>query len=294
VRLRIFVIVVWRTKEAESGLVRPFSSLTQWVALVGAALVSIQVSGALQATPASGAKTGAVTFDAKPEPITIDPAQTAVIVVDMENDFAAKGGMFDRAGIDISGAQKAIAPTAKVLAAARRVGMKIIYLKMGYQPDLSDLGEADSVNRTRHLKLGVGQKIQAPDGRESRVLIRDTWDTDIVPELKPQANDIVIYKTRFSGFYKTDLDATLKKFGIKYLIVTGVTTSICVESTVRDAMFRDYLCIMLSDCMSEPIGHDLPRTNHEASLLAAEVILGWVSNSEKFINALSAKDSGGL
>jgi ureidoacrylate peracid hydrolase len=235
------------------------------------------------------AKSKVVTLDAKPEPIAIDLGRSAVIVVDMENDFAAKGGMFDRAGVDISGAQKAIAPTARVLAAARQAGLKIIYLKMGYHQDLSDLGETDSVNRTRHLKLGVGQKIQAPDGRESRVLIRDTWDTDIVPELKPQPNDIVTYKTRFSGFYKTDLDATLKKFGIKYLIVTGVTTSICVESTVRDAMFRDYLCVLLHDCMSEPVGHDLPRTNHEASLLTAEALLGWVSDSEQFIKGLSTK-----
>jgi ureidoacrylate peracid hydrolase len=243
----------------------------------------------LQATPPSEPKSGLVTLDAKPEPITIDPARTAVIVVDMENDFVAKGGMFDRAGVDISGAQKAIAPTAKVLAAARQSGLKIIYLKMGYRPDLSDLGSADSVNRTRHLKLGVGQKIRAPDGRESRVLIRDTWDTDIVPELKPQANDVVIYKTRFSGFYQTDLDATLKKFGIKYLIFTGVTTSICVESTVRDAMFRDYLCVLLRDCMSEPMGHDLPRTNHEASLLNAEALFGWVSDSEQFVKGLPVK-----
>src|SRR6266566_7011461 len=168
----------------------------------------------LQAGSPLEAKSGSVMLDAKPEPIAIDPAHAAVIVVDMENDFAAKGGMFDRAGIDISGAQKAIAPTAKVLADARKAGMKIIYLKMGYRADLSDLGAPDSVNRTRHLKvLGVGQKIQAPDGRESRVLIRDTWGTDIVPELKSEPKDIVIYKTRFSGFYQTDLDATLKKFG---------------------------------------------------------------------------------
>jgi ureidoacrylate peracid hydrolase len=284
-------------------LVRHFSSGVQWLrdriehrwiktlmlTLTIASFFGTQLSEVLQATPASDSKPGAVTLDAKPEPIAIDPARTAVIVVDMENDFASKGGMFDRAGIDISGAQKAIAPIAKVLAAARQAGLKIIYLKMGYHPDLSDLGESDSVNRTRHLKLGVGQKNQAPDGGESRILIRDTWDTDIVPELKPKPNDIVIYKTRFSGFYKTDLDATLKTLGSKYLIVTGVTTSICVESTVRDAMFRDYLCVMLSDCMSEPIGHDLPRTNHDASLLAAEVLLGWVSDSEKFINALSTK-----
>jgi ureidoacrylate peracid hydrolase len=252
-------------------------------------LVGGQLYIPFRAASAAEPNSEMVMLDAKPEPIAIDPARSAVIVVDMENDFAAKGGMFDRAGVDISGAQKVIAPTAKVLAAARQAGLKIIYLKMGYRPDLSDLGAIDSVNRTRHLKFGVGQKIQAPDGRESRLLIRDTWNTDIVPELKPHASDIVIYKTRFSGFYQTDLDATLKKFGIKYLIVTGVTTSICVESTVRDAMFRDYLCVMLRDCMSEPIGHDLPRTNHEASLLNAEVMLGWVSDSEQVIKALSAK-----
>jgi ureidoacrylate peracid hydrolase len=252
-------------------------------------LVASQLHTALCAASAADTKSEIVMLDAKPERIAIDPARGAVIVVDMENDFAAKGGMFDRAGVDVSEAQKAIGPTAKVLAAARQAGLKIIYLKMGYRPDLSDLGATDSVNRTRHLKFGVGQKIQAPDGRESRLLIRDTWDTDIVPELKPQASDIVIYKTRFSGFYQTDLDATLKKFGIKYLIVTGVTTSICVESTVRDAMFRDYLCVLLSDCMSEPIGHDLPRTNHEASLLNAEVLLGWVSDSEQFVKAFPVK-----
>src|SRR5438094_1190916 len=253
------------------------------------ALVSGEFCIAFGAASAAEHKNEMVTLNAKPEPIAIDPARSAVIVVDMENDFAAKGGMFDRAGVDVSGAQKAIGPTAKVLAAARQAGLKIVYLKMGYRPDLSDLGATDSVNRTRHLKFGVGQKIQTPDGRESRLLIRDTWDTDIVPELKPQASDIVIYKTRFSGFYQTDLDATLKKLGIKYLIVTGVTTSICVESTVRDAMFRDYLCVLLQDCMSEPIGHDLSRTNHEASLLNTEVLLGWVSASDQFVNALSAK-----
>jgi ureidoacrylate peracid hydrolase len=252
------------------------------VAFVGIGLVS-----ELQAD-ASAAKSR-VTVAAKPEPIVIDPTNTAVIVVDMENDFASKGGMFDRAGVDISGAQKVIAPTAEVLSAARAAGMKVIYLKMGYHPDLSDLGAPDSVNRTRHLKFGVGQTIRAPDGRESRILIRDTWDTEIVNDLKPQANDITIYKTRFSGFYQTDLDATLKKLGIKHLIMTGVTTSICVDSTVRDAMFRDYLCVLLKDCMSEPIGSNLSRTNHEASLLTAEVLLGWVSDSSQFLKALQGQ-----
>src|SRR5213082_327850 len=253
------------------------------------ALVSGEFCIAFGAASAAEPKNEMVTLNAKPEPIAIDPARTAVIVVDMENDFVAKGGMFDRAGADISGAQKAIAPTAKVLATMRQAGIKIIYLKMGYHTDLSDLGAPDSVNRTRHLKFGVGQTIRAPDGRESRILIRDNWGTDIVNELKPQSGDITIYKTRFSGFYQTDLDATLKKLGLKYLIMAGVTTSICVDSTVRDAMFRDYLCVLLKDCMSEPIGSDLPRTNHEASLLTAEVLLGWVSDSDRFLKAMQVQ-----
>ena len=96
------------------------------------------------------AKDRLINLDAKPEAITLDPAMTAVIVVDMQNDFGSKGGMFDRAGIDISGIQKAVGPTVKVLAAARKLGIKIIYLKMGYKPDLSDLGPPNSVNRVRH------------------------------------------------------------------------------------------------------------------------------------------------
>ena len=259
-----------------------------------AILISLLMLGridGLQAGSAAAAN-NTLSIDAKPAPIAINPANTAVIVVDMENDFATRGGMFDRAGVDIAGAQKVIAPTAKVLAAACAAGIKIIYLRMAYQPDLSDLGAPDSVNRTRHLKFGVGQKIRAPDGRDSRILVRDTWNTEIVDELKPQPGDITIYKTRFSGFYQTDLDTTLKKLGLKYLIMTGVTTSICVDSTVRDAMFRDYLCVLLKDCMSEPIGSDLPRTNHEASLLTVEVLLGWVSDSDRFLHAVQSQPAG--
>jgi len=235
----------------------------------------------------AGAKTRVVRLNTKPEPIVIDTAKTAVIVVDMQNDFGSKGGMFDRAGIDISGIQKVIGPTAKVLASARRAGVKIIYLKMGFRPDLSDLGSPDSPNRVLHLRFGVGQTVRAPDGRESRILIRDTWNTDIVPELKPQADDVVIYKHRFSGFYQTDLDATLKKLGIKHLIITGCTTSVCVEATVRDAMYRDYSCVLLTDCMSQPtLGNSLPGSNHDASLVLTEVSFGWVSSSDQFIKAL--------
>jgi ureidoacrylate peracid hydrolase len=136
--------------------------------------------------------------------------------------------------------------------------------------------------------MGVGESIRAPDGTESRILIRDTWNTDMVPELEPQAEDVVIYKQRFRGFYQTALDATLKQLGIKYLIVTGCTTSVCVESTARDAMFRGYACVVLADCRGEPIGYGLPRSNHQASILVIQTLLGWVSGSDQFIRALEA------
>ncbi len=245
--------------------------------------------GSIFAQETKTMSTRILTVDAKPESIAIDTAKTAVIVVDMQNDFGSEGGMFQRAGIDISMIQAAVAPTAKVLASARGEGIKIIYLKMAFKPDLSDAGAPDSVNLVRHLKKKVGIKVKSPNGADSRILIRDTWNTDILSELTPKVEDIVLYKSRFSGFYKTELDAILKRLGVKYLIFTGCTTSICVESTIRDAMFRDYLPVLLSDCTGEPIGHDLSRSNHEASLLTIQVLFGWVSSSNDFIKGLEAR-----
>ena len=231
---------------------------------------------------------GPVELDAEPDRIALDLARSAVIVVDMQNDFGSQGGIFDHAGIDISIIRRAIDPTRKVLAAARNAGIKIIYLKMGFRSDLSDLGAEDSPNRMRHLQFGVGQASVAPDSREGRFLIRDTWNTDIVAELTPETGDLVLYKHRFSGFYETELDNILQRLEIRNLIFTGCTTSICVESTIRDAMFRDYRCVLLADCTGEPIGGDLARSNHEASLLTIQTFLGWVSDSERFVLAVKA------
>jgi ureidoacrylate peracid hydrolase len=106
--------------------------------------------------------------------------------------------------------------------------------------------------------------------------------------LKPEESDIQIYKSRYSGFYKTELDSILKSLDIKYLIFTGSTTSICVESTFRDATFRDYASLVLEDCTAEPLGQNFPRSNKEASLLNMTV-LGWVSHSEKLLEAVNRK-----
>jgi ureidoacrylate peracid hydrolase len=240
-------------------------------------------------TVMASANSDVAMIEAKPQPITIEIPKTAVLLIDMQNDFGAKGGIFDHAGLDISMIQAAVLPTSKVLASARQNGIPTVYLKMGFRPDLSDLGASDSPNRTRHLHFGAGQTISAPDGTEGRFLVRDTWNTDIISELQPNKEDSVVYKHRFSGFFETELDDLFKRMGVKYLIIAGCTTSVCVESTVRDAMFRDYSCVVLEDCMGEPIGNDLPRSNHEASLLTMQTLFGWVSSSEAFVKGVAKK-----
>lgn len=208
-------------------------------------------------------------IQARPEPVDLDPARTAMLVIDMQNAFGSPGGMFDRAGVPIASIQQAVAPTRAAIAAARQAGLKIIYLKVGYQADLSDL--------PAHM------------GNLDGALTRDEWGSDILDELTPAPDDTVMYKTSFSGFYQTELDDFLRAAGITHLIVTGCTTSICVESTVRDAFFRDYHCIVLEDCTAEPIGANLSRSNHDATLLLIERVFGSVSTAADLIN-LSALD----
>jgi ureidoacrylate peracid hydrolase len=214
--------------------------------------------------------------------VQIEPDRTAVIVVDMQNDFGHPDGMFARAGVDISGMQAAVQPTAAVLAAARRAGVKIVYLKMAYRADLSDAGAPGGPIRAKQAPMGIGEQIAAPDGTAGRILIRDTWNTDIVDELTPEAGEAVIYKHRFSGFYETGLHELLQRSDIKYLVFTGGTTSVCVESTMRDAFYRDYHCLLLDDCTAEPIA----QTNHDASLTLLGRVFGWTCRSEDLLAAL--------
>jgi len=242
------------------------------------------VSQMLSAQPPTGLER-VVRLAAKPSQIDVDLTKTAVIVVDMQNDFCSKGGVLDHRGVDLAIVSRVIAPIRNVLAVARQSALKIVYLKMGFQPDLSDIGPRGSRSWINNAEE-VGKPVTAPSGVQSRILIRDTWNTDIVSELKPQAGETVIYKNRFSGFYQTNLDTTLKNWGIRFLIMTGCTTSVCVESTLRDAYFRDYCSVLLADCTAEPEGFGMLRTNYEATLLLVEDIFGWVSSSDKFVEAL--------
>ena len=229
-----------------------------------------------------------VQVPARPAPFEFDPNRTAVLVVDMQNDFAAPGGMFDRANIDIAGVQSIVPNVRAVLDAARDAAILVVYLKMGFGPDLADAGYPTSPTWLKHVPLDVGAAVTSPNGTPSRILIRDCWNTDIVSELTPQADDVVLYKTRYSGFFGTSLDDVLRGRGVSSLIVVGATTSVCVESTVRDAMFRDYHCLVVSDATAEPIAADSPRSNHEASLLTLELLFAHIATSSDVVASLSA------
>jgi ureidoacrylate peracid hydrolase len=223
---------------------------------------------------------------ARPEALMIDPATTAVIVVDMQNDFAAPGGMFDRAGIPIDGIQAIVGPIGRTLDAARAAGMPIVFLKMQYAANLSDAGPSQGPNRLKHEPLRIGEPVDSPDGTPGAILVEDTWNTQIVPDLAPRTEDLVLPKGRYSGFFETDLDRLLREARIETLIFTGATTSVCVESTLRDAFFRDYRCLLLSDCTAEPIGGQSSPSNHDASLLVIEMLFGWVTDSASLLTAL--------
>ena len=235
-----------------------------------------------------GSQTRTIEVPARPGPFELDPGATAVVVVDMQHDFASPSGMFDRAGIDITRVQAIVPNVAAVLDAARGAGVPVVYLKMGFDPDLTDAGYPTSPTWLKHVPLDVGAEVLSPNGEPSRILIRDCWNTDIISELTPEPGDVVVYKTRYSGFFRTELDDVLRDRGVHTLVLVGATTSVCVESTVRDAMFLDYHCLVISDATAEPIGADTSRSNHEASLLTLELLFAHVATSADLVASLDA------
>src|SRR3954451_4005577 len=185
-----------------------------------------------------------VEVEARPGPIVVDPGATAIIVVDMQNDFAAPGGMFDRAGIPIDAIQAIVEPIRVVLDLGRAAGMRSVFLQMQFASDLSDAGPPEAPNGIKPRPLRVGEPMQTPTGESGRTLVEGTWNTEIVTAVKPEPDDLVVAKHRYSAFFETDLDRLLRVTGVDTLIFTGATTSVCVESTLREAFYRDYRCVV--------------------------------------------------
>lgn len=221
-------------------------------------------------------------LEAKPNSLEIDFNEAAIVVVDMQNAFASRGGMFDLAGLDISAAKQAVEVNQTLLDAARKVGLKVIYLQMLYKDDLSDAGGPLSPNY--HKELAMLQMRSKPE-LYGKLLTTGSWDGEIVKELKPQAEDQVIIKTRYSGFANPEFDAYLKAQKLKYLFFTGIATNICVESTARDAYFKEYWPILVEDAMN----HSGPDFIREASLWNFENVFGWLTTSRQLIAAMSTR-----
>ncbi|HEY4773598.1 MAG TPA: cysteine hydrolase [Xanthobacteraceae bacterium] len=220
-----------------------------------------------------------VTLAARPQKLDIDLDRTAVIVVDMQNAFASKGGMFDLAGRDISGAAAVIEVHRRLLDACRKAGIKVVYLQMTYKPDLSDAGDASSPNY--HKELGCVMMRQRPE-LAGKLLVENTWDWQIVDALAPRPGDRVVRKTRYDGFCRTELEAHLRAHDVHYLLFTGIATNVCVESTARSAYFREFWPILVEDALN----HSGPDFNRQATLWNFEHVLGWVTTADQVIAAL--------
>ena len=217
---------------------------------------------------------------AKPGPVKINTERTAIIVVDMQNTFCKKGGLFDFMGaLDEAKVKRVIEADKKVIEASRRKGIKIVYLRMGYRPDLSNAGGPESPNYWKELGL-VAMRDQ-PE-LKGRFLTIGTQDWEIIDELKPEPEDIVVDKNRYSGFVNTELNVILRTQNIKYLVFLGIATNVCVESTLRDAYFNEYFPILVND----GCGNTGPDSTQEATIWNVSAIFGWVTTSSDFTKIL--------
>jgi nicotinamidase-related amidase len=216
-------------------------------------------------------------IDAEPEAIEIDPARTAVVIIDMQRDFLEPGGFGETLGNDVSLLSSAVGPCKALLKSARRHGILVVHTREGHRPDLSDAPKAKVERGAPSMRIG------AP-GPMGRILIRGEAGHDIVPELYPMPGEPVIDKPGKGAFWATDLHSILVNRGIDTLIVCGVTTEVCVHTTVREANDRGYRCIVPGDCC----GSYFPEF-HAVGLRMIKAqggIFGWVSDSARVLAAL--------
>ncbi|HKS51745.1 MAG TPA: isochorismatase family cysteine hydrolase [Pseudonocardiaceae bacterium] len=222
-----------------------------------------------------------LTVPAAPNPFQFAPEHTALLVIDMQRDFVEPGGFGETLGNDVSLLRTVIPPLRRVLAASRAAGMTVIHTREGHRPDLTDCPPAKLNRGNPTLRIGDA-------GPKGRILIRGEYGHDIIDELAPCADEVVIDKPGKGSFYATDLNEVLAVAGITSLVVTGVTTEVCVHTTVREANDRGYECLVLSDC----VGSYFPEFQQAglAMIAAQGGIFGWVAASAAYLHALSGPE----
>ena len=216
---------------------------------------------------------------AEPYDFEFDPKTTALLIIDMQRDFVEAGGFGESLGNDVSILRKTIAPIKKVLQACRKLGMMVVHTREGHRPDLSDCPPSKMARGRPKRKIG-------DDGAMGRLLVRGAKGHDIVPELYPVPGEAVIDKPGKGAFYATDLELILRNARIRTLIVCGVTTEVCVNTSVREANDRGFDCVVLEDC----VGSYFPEFQKAglAMIKAQGGIFGWVSDSKNALQALAA------
>ena len=218
-------------------------------------------------------------LEAEPAPLELDFARTALIIIDMQRDFIEPGGFGETLGNDVSQLARAVKPVATILGAARGKGLLVIHTREGHLPDLSDAPPAKIQRGAPSLRIGDA-------GPMGRILIRGEVGHDIIPALYPLTDEIVIDKPGKGAFYATELGAILSRHRIENLLVCGVTTEVCVHTTVREGNDRGYRCIVLADGCASYFSEF-----HEAGLNMIKAqggIFGWVSNTEFVLKALES------
>jgi len=217
-------------------------------------------------------------IQAEPDPISVDLDRTALVIIDMQRDFLEHGGFGETLGNDVTRLHAAVGPCRAVLDAARRKGLMVVHTREGHLPDLSDAPPAKLERGAPSLRIG------AP-GPMGRILIRGEPGHDIIPDLYPVDGEVVIDKPGKGAFYATGLEPLLRERGIENLLVCGVTTEVCVNTTVREANDRGYRCVVISDCCASyfPEFHQMGL----AMIKAQGGIFGWVSASQPVLAALA-------
>jgi biuret amidohydrolase len=216
--------------------------------------------------------------DAEPYEFEFDEKTTALLMIDFQRDFVDPGGFGEALGNDVSLLRRAVPPAERVLKAARRHGLLIIHTREGHRPDLTDL--PPSKKARGRLTAGIGDP-----GPMGRILVRGEDGHDIVKELYPEPGEPVVDKPGKGAFFATDLDGILKHRGIRHLVVCGVTTEVCVNTTVREANDRGYDCLVLEDCVASYFPEF--QVAALAMIKAQGGIFGWVSDSGRFLEALA-------